>query len=52
LSIVTLEIIDILGPKLISFLSLFSFSKIEEGSGDAFLESSVAETLLEEYLTV
>jgi len=41
-----LEIVGVLGP------GLTSFSEEEEGSGDAFLESSAAETLLEEHLTV
>jgi len=41
-----LEAVDVLGPGLISS------SEEEEGSGDAFLESSAAETLLEERLTV
>ena len=47
-----LEAIGVLGPGLTSF-SLLSFSsEEEESSGDAFLETSAAETLLEERLTV
>ena len=46
-----LETIDVLGPGLISFLLSF-FSEEKENSEKAFLESSAAETLLEEYLTV
>jgi len=41
-----LKAVGILGPELTSS------SEEEEGSGDAFLKSSAAETLLEEYLTV
>jgi len=52
LLVVTLEAIDILEPELTFFLSLFSSSEVEEGLGDTFLESSVVETLLEEYLIV
>ena len=47
-----LEAVGVLGPGLTSFSSLFSSSEEEEGSGDAFLESSAAETLLEKCLTV
>ena len=47
-----LEAVGVLGPELTSFSSLSSFSEEEEGSGDAFLESSAAETLLEKHLTV
>jgi len=47
-----LEVVGVLGPGL-TFSSLLSFSsEEEEGSGDAFLESSAAKTLLEEHLTV
>ena len=47
-----LEAVGVLGPGLISSSSLSSSSEEEESSGDAFLETSVAETLLEERLTV
>ena len=47
-----LEVVGILGPGLIFSFSLSSSSGEEEGSGDAFLESSAAETLLKEHLTV
>jgi len=47
-----LEAVGVLGPGLTSSSSLSSFSEEEEGSGDAFLESSAAETLLEERLPV
>jgi len=47
-----LEAIGVLGPGLTFFSSLSSSSKEEKGSGDAFLKSSVAETLLKECLTV
>jgi len=47
-----LEVVGVLGPGLTSSSSLSSSSEEEEGSGDAFLETSAAETLLEEYLTV
>ena len=47
-----LEAIGVLGPGLTSSSSLSSSSEEEKGSGDAFLESSAAETLLEERLTV
>jgi len=46
-----LETVDVLGPRLTSFLLLF-FSKEKESSRDAFLKSSTAETLLKEHLTV
>jgi len=49
---VILEVIDVLRPELIFSLLFFIFSEVEEGSGDAFLESSVVETLLEKCLTV
>jgi len=47
-----LEAVGVLGPGLTSSSSLFSSSEEEEGSGDAFLETSAAEILLEERLTV
>jgi len=47
-----LEAVDVLGPRLTSSSSLSSFSEEEEGSGDAFLESSAAKILLKERLTV
>ena len=47
-----LEAVGVLGPRLTSSFSLSSFSEKEKSSGDAFLETSVAETLLEERLTV
>ena len=47
-----LEAVGVLGPELTSS-SLLSFSsEEEESSGDAFLESSAAETLLKERLIV
>jgi len=45
LPIIILEAVGVLGLGLTS-------SEEEEGSGDAFLESSAAETLLKERLTV
>ena len=47
-----LEAVGVLGLGLISSSSLSFSSEEEEGSGDAFLESSAAKTLLEERLTV
>jgi len=47
-----LEAVGVLGLGLTSSSSLSSFSEGEEGSGDTFLESLAAETLLEEHLTV
>ena len=47
-----LEAIGVLEPGLTSSSSLSSSSEEEEGSRDAFLETSEAETLLEEHLTV
>jgi len=47
-----LEAVGVLKPGLTSFFSLSSSSKEEKGSGDAFLESLAAETLLEERLIV
>ena len=47
-----LETVGILGLELTSSSSLFSSSEEEEGSGDAFLKTSAAETLLEEHLTM
>jgi len=47
-----LETVDVLGPRLTSFLLLFFSSKEKESSRDAFLKSSTAETLLKEHLTV
>ena len=47
-----LEAVGILELGLTFSSSLSSSSEEEEGSGDAFLESSAAETLLEERLTV
>ena len=47
-----LKAVGVLGPGLTSSSSLFSSSEEEEGSGDVFLEFSVAETLLKERLTV
>jgi len=47
-----LEAVGVLGPGLTFFSSLSSSLEEEEGSEDAFLESSAAETLLEERLTV
>jgi len=47
-----LETVGVLEPGLTSSSSLSSEEEEEEGSGDAFLESLVAETLLEERLTV
>ena len=47
-----LEAVGVLGPGLTSSSSLFSSSEEEEGSEDAFLEFSAAETLLKERLIV
>jgi len=47
-----LEAVDVLGPGLTFSSLLSSSSEEEEGSGDAFLESSAAKTLLKEHLTV
>jgi len=47
-----LETVGILGPGLTSSSSFFFSSEEEEGSGDTFLESSVAKTLLEKRLIV
>jgi len=47
-----LEAVGVLEPGLTSSSSLSFSSEEEEGSEDAFLESSAAETLLEEHLTV
>ena len=49
LLVMILGAVGVLGPGL-TFFSSLSFE--EEGSGDAFLESSAAETLLEERLPV
>jgi len=49
---IILKAIDVLGPGLTSSFSLSSFSEEEESSGDAFLESSAAETLLKKRLIV
>ena len=48
---VILRAVGVLGLELTFSLLLFSL-EVEEGSGDAFLESSAAETLLEKYPTV
>jgi len=47
-----LKAVGVLGPGLTFSSSLSSSSEEEEGSGDAFLESLAAETLLEEHLIV
>jgi len=47
-----LKAVGVLGPGLTSSSSLSFSSEKEEGSGNAFLEFSAAETLLEECLTV
>ena len=52
LSVMILEAVGVLGPGLTSSSSLSSSLEEEEGSGDAFLESLAAETLLKERLTV
>ena len=52
LPVMILEAVGVLGLGLISSSSLSFSSEEEESSGDAFLKSSAAETLLKEYLTV
>ena len=52
LPVMILKAVGVLGPELTSSSSLSSFSEEEKSSGDAFLETSAAKTLLEEHLTI
>jgi len=52
LPVIILETVGVLGPELTFSSSLFFFSEEEEDSRNAFLETSIAEILLKECLTV